>query len=205
MSKEDIKFQLKLHGKTMVLVDWANVYRWKNSLKGEVDPEKLYKYFMSYEQVGEMSLYHGIDVHPKSAEFLKRMKDIGYKVVTKPVKYLKVRADSGEIVSQRKCDFDLEMGLDAYERIGEYDSFVFLSGDGDFATLYERLIAKGKQVIVVYSSGHLGREIWEMKRGIFKVELKKLSKELVKKMSPSRRPGARLSFSVPKSEKKSRK
>jgi hypothetical protein len=29
-------------------------------------------------------------------------------------------------------------------------------------------------VVVVYTKGHLGKEIWKMKKGIFKVELENL-------------------------------
>ncbi len=56
----------------------------------------------------------------------------------------------------------------------DVESLIFLTGDGDYEPLYKMLIKLGKQVIVVYTQGHLGREIWDMKYGIFKVELKNL-------------------------------
>ena len=87
---------------------------------------------------------------------------------------------------KRKCDFDLEIGLDCFENLDKYNSFVFLSGDGDFETLYQRLIVRNKQVIVVYQPGHLGREIWEMKKGIFKIEAERLG--LTKNVPPVLRP-----------------
>ena len=55
-----------------------------------------------------------------------------------------------------------------------FDSFVFLSGDGDFAPLYEYLISKSKQVIVIYTRGHLGKEVLSIKRGIYRTEINKL-------------------------------
>lgn len=167
---------LKLKGKTAAYIDWANVYGWRKTLKGEPDPKKIFKYLSKYKQVKEISFYFGSDVHPKSKLFLDKIKKIGYRLITKPVKYLKVKIDSGEWIGRRKCDFDLEIGLDCFETQDKYDSFVFFSGDGDFATLYKRLIKRKKQVIVVYAKGHLGREIWEMKQGIFKVELPRLGK-----------------------------
>jgi hypothetical protein len=118
---------------------------------------------------------------------------MGYFLVTKKVKYLKIYDDTGSnFIWKRKCDFDLEIGLDAVELTKDYNSFVFFSGDGDYATLYERLIKKGKRVVVIYMYGCLGREIWEMKRGIFKASVVKLGADLFQKMTPDRRPRARL-------------
>lgn len=77
-------------------------------------------------------------------------------------------------VLRRKCDFDMEIALDCFENLEKYDSFIFFSGDGDFATLYKRLIEAKKQVIAVYAPGHIGREIWEIQRGLFKVNIQNM-------------------------------
>lgn len=37
-----------------------------------------------------------------------------------------------------------------------------------------QLKLKGKQVIVVYAPGHIGREIWEIRRGLFKVSIENM-------------------------------
>jgi len=34
----------KLRGKTLAIIDWANVYRWFKTLKWEIKPTKLYNY-----------------------------------------------------------------------------------------------------------------------------------------------------------------
>lgn len=181
------KFVLKLKGKTAVFIDWANVYNWKDSLKWEIDLRKLFSYLKSYSKIKEISFYFGTDQHPASKQQIKEAQKIGYCIVTKPVKYLPVE-DRGVTVWKRKCDFDLEIGLDCFERLKTFKSFIFFSGDGDFATLYKRLIRRGKQIIVVYVRAKLGREVWEMKKGVFKVELPRLGD--FKKMSPHRRRGA---------------
>ena len=168
------KLILKFKGKTAAFVDWANVYGWRKSLKAEVDSKKLFDYLKSYKEIKSFHFYHGTDNHPKSKQFLTKIKKIGFNVFTKPVKYITAGRVDNQIIRRRKCDFDLEIALDCFENIDQFDSFIFFSGDGDFATLYQRLIKKGKQVIVVYQPGHLGKEVWEMKRGIFKVEIKRL-------------------------------
>ena len=66
----------------------------------------------------------------------------------------------------------MEMCIDVHEALQEdVNSFIFFTGDGDFAPLYQKLIHLGKQVIVIYSPGHLGKEIWAIKKGLFKVEI----------------------------------
>lgn len=168
------KFKLKLRGRTCVFVDWANVYGWKKSLKAEVNPRKLYRFLKSYKEVKFIGLYHGTDRNDKSKQFLKAMRRLGYEVTTKPVKYIRVAEIKGDKIYRRKCDFDMEIALDCFENLDKFDSYIFMSGDGDFATLYERLIQKEKQVIVIYAAGHIGREIWEIKRGIFKINVRNL-------------------------------
>lgn len=190
--KSKSEFKLKLKGKTAVFIDWANVYYWKDELKKEIDLKKLFNYLKSYKEVKDIRFYFGTDLtHPASKEFLKEAKQVGYQVITKKVKFLKIYdEEKRNFIWKRKCDFDLEIGLDAFERLDKFNSFIIFSGDGDFATLYLRLIKRKKQVIVVYMYGHLGREIWEMKKGLFKVSIKKLGVDVYKKMTPRRRRGA---------------
>lgn len=157
----------------MVYIDWANVHGWSKSLKREVDPEKLFAYLKSYSQVKKINLYFGTDKHPKSKAFINQVKNIGFQVTTKPVKYITVFEETTKKKFKfRKCDFDMETCIDAHQDIDNgVEGFIFFTGDGDFEPLYKLLIRKRKQVIVVYTSGHLGREIWEIKKGLFKIQL----------------------------------
>jgi len=194
MTKDKKQFRLKLKGKIAVFVDWANVYKWRDSLKKDIDLKKLFDYLKTYSEIKELSFYFGTDKHPASGEQIKQAQKIGFRVVTKPVKYLPRKTDKGKILWERKCDFDLEIGLDCLERLDDFEGFIFFSGDGDFATLYKRLIKKKKQVVVVYMYGYLGKEVWELKSGIFKASIKKFKIDFYKhkKMTPHRRRGAQL-------------
>ena len=164
-----------MKGRTAVFVDWANVYGWEKSLKSEIDISTLYKYLESYKEISEINFYFGKDDNPKSEEFLNQAKKIGYQVVTKPVKYILIENSTGEKIYRRKCDFDMEVCIDVHRKVVEgFDSLIFFTGDGDFEPLYKMLINMRKQVVVVYTAGHLGREIWGIKNGLFKVQLKNL-------------------------------
>jgi uncharacterized LabA/DUF88 family protein len=165
--------ELKLRGKCVVYVDWANVHGWEKSLKREVNPQKLFSYLKTYAQIGKINLYFGTDKHPKSKAFISRVRKIGFGVTTKSVKYITVfDEETKKRFRFRKCDFDMETCIDVHRDLSEgVESFVFFTGDGDFEPLYKLLIEKCKQVIVVYSPGHLGREIWNIQRGLFKIQL----------------------------------
>lgn len=166
------KLVLKLKRKTCVFIDWANVYGWKKSLKHEIDPHKLYKYLSKYKEINDIRFYYGADSHPKSIQFLKNIKKIGYTLISKPVKHIFIGNFEGQKLYRRKCDFDMEICIDVHKLIAEgINGFIFFTGDGDFAPLYKLLIEYKKQVVVIYTKNHIGREIWEIKRGLFKTQL----------------------------------
>ncbi len=207
---------LKLKGKTAVFIDWANVYGWKKSLKKEVDPEKLFGYFKKYPQVEEINFYYGEDKHPKSKKFLKKMKQIGFRIISKEVKYIPVSLDSSHFrniakevktslaaistlkteevekllqilskkILRRKCDFDIEIVMDVYRCLQTINTYILCSGDGDFAPLYNLLITLKKQVIIIFAHGHLGKEVYQIKQGIFTKAVDKLGGNLFKKIPP---------------------
>ena len=104
-------FQLKLSGNTAVFIDWANVYGWSKSLNQPVSPQKLFNYLKAYNQVQKITFYFGTDRNKKSQNFIKQVIKIGYKVVTKPVKYILISEIKSKKLYRRKCDFDMEIYL----------------------------------------------------------------------------------------------
>ena len=137
--------------------------------------EKIFAYLKTYPEIRDIRLYFGRDTHPKSELFLRRAEETGFTVVTKEVKYIWIAEVEGQKIYRRKCDFDMEICIDVHEATEkEVRTFIFFTGDGDFAPLYQKLIRLEKQVIVVYAHGHLGREIWGMKKGLFKVQIRSI-------------------------------
>lgn len=172
------KKHLRLKSKAIVYIDWANVHGWTKSIKREVDPNKLYRYLKSYKETREIKFYFGTDKNSKSRDFINKVRNLGYRVRTKPVKYIVVARIKREFVTKRKCDFDVEIVMDVYADLEKnVESFIFFTGDGDFEPLYKFLVNKGKQVIVVYASGHIGREILKIEKKIFLFNVEKLLRE----------------------------
>ncbi len=148
--------KLLLEGKGTVYFDWANIHGWENSLKREINPKILFKYLKTYKEIIDFRFYFGTDNNEKSQKFLEEVKNIGYNIITKPVKYIFVAKIEKQEVYRRKCDFDMEVCIDAHQALKEdYQSFIFFTGDGDYEPLYKMLISLRKQVIVVYTKGHL--------------------------------------------------
>jgi len=251
------KSKLKIQKKTLLLIDWANVYGWRKSLKCEVCPKKLYK-FLNRPKIINKMFFAGTEVgQEKSENFIEEMRVEGYCMVTKNVKFLPILLNQqthfkktvkdifnllddikqtnsifsnklydlkqkveelsktsvvsekedidlsnkkdlnsifelieeldirltelndniarlqGELkkpVSRRKCDFDVEITMNALKEIDNYETLLLFSGDGDYYPLVEELISKGKKVILVFAKGQVGKEydvLSESKNSLF--------------------------------------
>lgn len=69
-------------------------------------------------------------------------------------------------IEDRKCNFDVEIGVDMLldcER-NSAETFVLWSGDSDFADSVEKLISAGKRVILFATANRIARELNELKR-----------------------------------------
>ncbi|GIW66621.1 MAG: NYN domain-containing protein [Candidatus Parcubacteria bacterium] len=83
------EFRFRLKGRTLVIIDWANVYGWFRKLKWDIDPKRLYDYLKSYSEVFDIRFYFGLEKgNEKSEEFHKYIKEIGYNLVSKEVKWV---------------------------------------------------------------------------------------------------------------------
>ncbi|KKQ37581.1 MAG: hypothetical protein US53_C0015G0008 [Candidatus Woesebacteria bacterium GW2011_GWA1_37_7] len=181
--KKSEKLHLKLKGKTAVYIDWANVHGWEEKLKWKVDIKKLYKYLDFHKGINDVGFYFGTDKNKKSREFLEKAREVGYRVVTKPVKYLSMGIINGKMILKRKCDFDMEICMDVHKFLeGDVEGFIFFTGDGDFAPLYKLLISRGKQIIVVSTRWSLGKEVAQIRKGLYILNVSVLLKFIAKKM-----------------------
>jgi len=81
----------KLRGKTLVIIDWANVYGWFKKLKWEISPQKLYNYLKSYPEIYDIRFYFGVEKgNKKSEDFQKKIKQVGYNLISREIKWVPV-------------------------------------------------------------------------------------------------------------------
>ena len=69
-------------------------------------------------------------------------------------------------IEDRKCNFDVEIGVDMlldYER-NNVDIFVLWSGDSDFADPLRKLLENNKKVILFATAGRISRELNDLKK-----------------------------------------
>lgn len=162
--------------RTIVIIDYANVEKWKYSLKWDVGIRELAK-FVKHLSVGKKYLrrcYYGSDYgnrkNTSKTYLLKNSKGIiqsiennGFTLVTKSVKYIRNReANSGFI---KKCDLDVEMVLDLIKEIEGYDQIILFSGDGDLMLAIKYLYNYfGKEAYVFGARNHIGREVFDARK-----------------------------------------
>ena len=177
MEKSEINKLLNLflskRERTIVIVDYGNVEKWKNSLLWDVGIRqlgKLVKHF-SFGKRHLRRFYYGSDfgkseqsskLVPWSKSVLDTANFNGFEVVTKRVKYIHSRTNITGF--EKKCDLDVEMAVDLIKERDSYDTIIVFSGDGDMAYVLKYLREEyGKESYIFAARGHIGRELIDAK------------------------------------------
>lgn len=155
--------------RTIIVVDFGNIDKWKENLGWRVGIQELARLVKNFAQ-GNKKLrrfYYGSDCGPKersavlslwSAGVLSRAEMNRFEIVTKSVKYIHDSSKSGGY--EKKCDFDVEMAVDLIRMRDEYNDIILFSGDGDLVYALRYLKdAFGKTAYVFGARGHVGREV----------------------------------------------
>ena len=163
--------------KAYVFIDAANSHYYLIMAGWQIDWIKFKTYleqryrspsFFYYEGVPSKGQY--FDIHPdhgildfskakkKKYNYFKFLKGIDFKVRHKPVGRI---YDSTTGQFKHKCNFDVELTVDALDNIDKYDCVVLVSGDGDFVRLIKYLKGRKKKTVVVAPSKRLS---WNLKR-----------------------------------------
>lgn len=178
MTKEEIKkfidsFSDK-QGHTLVIVDYGNVEKWKNSLKWKVGIKELGN-FVKHFSKGKKFLrkfYYGSDYGKNennqklsswSRSILEKADMNNFEVVTKRVKY--IHSPHNTFGFEKKCDLDVEMAIDLVKEQDNYDTIILFSGDGDLMYAAKYLHEKYKKECYVFGArDHIGREVIDAKK-----------------------------------------
>jgi uncharacterized LabA/DUF88 family protein len=176
--REITEIEINRFGKIFSFIDFANVNRWfsddikdgnDNILSKDkelgVDLAKLFDFNKCFSD--QVRFYYGHDPKNKgSMKFLGKSKYVfGEKMVfTKPLQQVKyylrdlektintrsVACDlNGEYVYLPKCNFDVEICVDAIRLLSQYVTFCLWSSDADFVSLIKYLKNNGKKVILI--------------------------------------------------------
>ncbi len=93
---------------------------------------------------------------------------------------------AGTFVRIRKCNFDVEIAVDAIRRMDAYDTLVFMSGDADFVAL-SRFPKKDKKVILI-KGGHITSSLRDVADLVVNAHKIKKHISILEKAGVSKRP-----------------
>lgn len=201
------------YGRIFTFVDFGNVTKWfaddgqdndnrplTDDQFVQIDLEKLSEFLRAFSE--DVRFYYGHDPQrPNSMGFLRKTKHVFGKnrVFTKPIQWVRHHLTAeeaatttrslfndaeGSYIRLPKCNFDVEISVDATKTLEKYDTFCLLSGDADFTYLHTYLRTKGKKVILL-KSGHITAQLRasadlvlsasDIKRHITRIESKNLA------------------------------
>ena len=181
--REELDIHEKEYGRIFSFVDFANVNNWFQkdnqdwNNKSLMDDERLAIDLDKLESFTNIisdraMLYYGEDPkNTKSLGFTYVIRKIFGKrnIITKDLQKIKHYVEPEEDVTSkiimadkdgekyieiRKCNFDVEISVDAIKMIDHYDTFCIFSGDADFVYLNNFLKKKGKNIIII-KGGHI--------------------------------------------------
>lgn len=141
-----------------LFVDGANMFYLQRKLGFHIDYKKLLDYFTEGKELYNAFYYTGLNApsEVKDRKFLEAMTYIGYTVRTKHIKEI-VDSESGETI--QKANLDIEIVIDMFNTVDQYDVAILLSGDGDFERAVELIRTKGKRVIAASTKGMASYEL----------------------------------------------
>ena len=200
---------------TNVYLDYSNMFYWSKKLHWNIDQKRLKQFLDSFENVKTVGIYNGtLGGNLNSEKFVSDSQKLGYKVVTKPVKIMKIPIDISGIapdstavinnfvdkalirildietieyfneklrelnsrgikyIEKRKCNFDVEIGVDMlldFEK-NHIDNFVIWTGDSDFAGPINTLIENKKKVVIVSTARRISTELNDTGAQIFEIQ-----------------------------------
>lgn len=204
-------------GKILSFIDFGNVNYWfdedrqthehvalVDNEKLYIDLEKLQDFLVLFSS--RVRFYYGNDpANGKSLWFIQKAQSIfgKHSVFTKSIQqvrhYLETETEQdtntralhhdagGDYVLLPKCNFDVEISVDAMKTLDGYDTICLLSGDADFLYLLRYLRQKGKKVILI-KAGHVVHQLKEVAHLVVNAQdIKKYIANI--KQKPGARPG----------------
>ncbi|MBC6478330.1 MAG: NYN domain-containing protein [Hormoscilla sp. GM7CHS1pb] len=147
-----------LKNRVSIFVDGNNMFYAQQKNGWFFDPRRVLQYFTSDPTVDLVNAfwYTGIKDTQDQRGFRDALISLGYTVRTKILK--EYYDDSSGRFSQ-KANLDIEIVIDMFNTVEQYDRVILFSGDGDFERAIELLRSKSTHITVVSTEGMIAREL----------------------------------------------
>lgn len=147
-----------LRERLSIFVDGNNMFYAQQKNGWFFDPRRVLDYFTSDPSVNLINAfwYTGLKDAQDQRGFRDALISLGYTVRTK---LLKEYYDDASGRYSQKANLDIEIVVDMFNTVDQYDRVVLFSGDGDFERAIELLRSKNTHIMVVSTEGMIAREL----------------------------------------------
>lgn len=141
-----------------IFVDGNNMFYAQQKNGWFFDPKRVLEYFTTEKNVELINAYWytGLKDPQDQRGFRDALISLGYTVRTK---ILKEYYDDTSGRYSQKANLDIEIVVDMFNTVEQYDRVILFSGDGDFERAIEQLRSKNTHITVVSTEGMIAREL----------------------------------------------
>ncbi|MDG2990111.1 NYN domain-containing protein [Candidatus Synechococcus calcipolaris G9] len=141
-----------------IFVDGNNMFYAQQKNGWFFDPRRVLEYFTQDTNITLVNAfwYTGLKDPQDQRSFRDALINLGYTVRTK---MLKEYYDDTVGKYSQKANLDIEIVVDMFNTVGQYDRVILFSGDGDFERAIELLRSKNTHITVVSTEGMIAREL----------------------------------------------
>jgi uncharacterized LabA/DUF88 family protein len=142
-----------------IFVDGNNMFYAQQKNGWFFDPRRVLEYFTTNEPNTKLMnafWYTGLKDQQDQRGFRDALISLGYTVRTK---LLKEYYDDTSGRYSQKANLDIEIVVDMFNTVDQYDRVILFSGDGDFERAIELLRSKNTHITVVSTEGMIAREL----------------------------------------------
>ena len=147
-----------LMNRLSIFVDGNNMFYAQQKNGWFFDPRRGLDYFKSEPNITLVNAfwYTGLKDPQDQRGFRDALISLGYTVRTK---ILKEYYDDNSGRYSQKANLDIEIVVDMFNTVEQYDKVILFSGDGDFERAIELLRSKNTHITVVSTEGMIAREL----------------------------------------------
>lgn len=142
-----------------IFIDGNNMFYAQQKNGWFFDPRRVLNYFANRPEIELVNAYWytGLKDPQDQRGFRDALISLGYTVRTKMLKEFHDESNGSRYF--QRANLDIEIVIDMFNTVDQYDAIVLFSGDGDFERAIELLRAKQTHITVVSTDGMIAREL----------------------------------------------